>query len=284
MKKRTLLLSGIGVVLIVMATVFLLRTWPELQDHEEPAGGNSEAAGTAGEIYVSYPEYTEEAVADGHFTSGFDLRMVLLGFRDKLDRGDYDVQISLDKETDFVLWQDRESGDIHAVMKGADGKQYAIATVGDAGIDRFPTFRQVHSFRIVSAEDLDACTQGWETYGSSSGPQGEGSVDSGSVIKAETGEILLYNAADKEHVISLEGEDRDSVEALLDGVSLTEEVKAQEPLQYVIKVSDCKYMFDWTGAGIKDVHDDGTTLMGFELSQEELELLEELCKKHGIYE
>lgn len=49
-------------------------------------------------------------------------------------------------------------------------------------------------------------------------------------------------------------------------------------------MEDCKYMFDWTGAGVKDVRDDGTILLGFELSQEELELLEELCIKYGVYE
>ncbi len=261
----------------------------QAEDFDESADTPEEAVVSEnGEVYVTYPEYTEEEVANGHFTGGFDLRMVLLGFRDKLDRGDYGVDISLDKEADFVLWQEDESGEIHAVMAGKDGEKYAVVTVGDAGIDRFPTLRQVHSFRVVTAEELESCTINWTAYGASAGAgqrEGQpGNAGSSQAITAEAGEMILYNANDKDNRVLLEGEDRALAESVLEAVSFTEDAVAEGPLRFVIKAEGRKYLFDWNGAGIKDAYDDGTTLLQFTLSREALEQLEEMCRKYGIYE
>lgn len=228
--------------------------------------------------------------------------MILLGFRDRLDRGDCGVDVRLNKETDFGLWQDPESDKIYAVMEAADGRQYVIVTVGGAGIGRFPNLRQVHGFQLASPEELDSFTANWTAYGVSavaggnvgqpggaepgSGYDTESSGISGSssVIKAADEEVLIYNANNKDNIIFLEEEDRALVESVFGSALYTEGAAAEEILSYVVKTDECKYLFDWNGTGIQDVCDDGTTLQGFVLSQDGMELLKELYLRHGIYE
>lgn len=203
-----------------------------------------------GEYCVEYPKYTEEAVANGYFTGGSDLRMVLLGFRDRLDRGDCGVDVRLNKETDFGLWQDPESDKIYAVMEAADGRQYVIVTVGGAGIGRFPNLRQVHGFWLASPEELDSFTANWTAYGvpavaggnvgqpegaePGSGYDTEPSDVSGSssVIQAADGEVLIYNANDKDNIIFLEEEDRALVESVFESALYTEGAAAEGILSY----------------------------------------------------
>lgn len=236
-------------------------------------------------ISLLYPIYSSDEIKElnnGHMTGSFDEVDTLLSFLDRFNAEKMEFGVLADNNAGYTYSMLSDSPDtILAVVECNISNYKILVTMEKLDYEETSGIWQVVSYQMITSEVASEVMERVPEYVP---VQSETHTDtSGSAIEAVGNCAVIYNAADKDHIITLTDQESRKIAEMFAAYVVSDSITATGLQDMVIKYEDVLYAFSGDGDVIVM---DGSTMSAphgqITLSSKDLEELLSIFSAHGL--
>lgn len=238
-------------------------------------------------ISVLYPIYSSEEIKEldnGHMTGSFDEQDTLLSFLDRFNAEKMELGVLAENNEGYTYSLLSNSPDsILAIVQCNISNYKILVSMERLDYENTTGIWQVVSYQMITSKKASEVLESIPEYVPTVPEVNTNPEDS--VIQTEGTCAVIYNAKNKDHIVTLTEQESCQIKEILEGYTETTNISAMGLQDMVIKYEDVMYAFSEEGDVLVMDVDGGKVSVPraqIELSIEDLETLLNIFSTYGV--